>query len=90
MAQSQLTTGTFEAVWPEHSEDVTPARIDSWTYDPDKGEVSVEGLEDNLPADQHRRGAIGLPRVELQHEKHTWKEEAVEVGGYESAARLVV
>lgn len=71
MAQGPPTTGTFEAVWHEHLEDVTPVHIDSRTYDPNKGEVSAEGSEDNLPADQNRRRANGLPRVELQYEKYT-------------------
>jgi hypothetical protein len=71
VGRGQLTTGTFEAVWHEHLEDVTSAHIDSRMYDPNKEEVSVGGSEDNLPADQNRKGAIGPPRVELQHGKHT-------------------
>jgi hypothetical protein len=60
----------FEAVWHEHLEDVTPVHIDSRTHDPNMGEVSAEGLEDNRTPDQNRKGAVGLPRVESQHEKH--------------------
>ena len=68
MAGSQPTTGTGEAVWYGHLES---AHIDSRTCDPNMEGVSVEGSEDSPPADQHRKGAVELPRVELQHEKHT-------------------
>ena len=71
VAEGQPTPGTFAAAWHEHLEDVTSAHIDNRMYDPDKGEVSAEGSEDNLLADQNRKGANGLPRVELQREKHT-------------------
>jgi hypothetical protein len=68
-----VQTGVVEAVWYEHLEDVTLAHIDGRTHNPDelKGEVSAEGSEDNPPVDQNRKGAFGLPRVELQYEKHT-------------------
>jgi len=37
----------------------------SWKHDPDKGGVSAEESEDNRTPDQNRKGAIGLPRMEL-------------------------
>jgi hypothetical protein len=77
VAWSQPTFGVVVTEPYEHLRDVTSVRIDSRVYDPNKEEVSAEGSEDNTPADQHRKGAIGLPRVELLHEKHAWKEEAV-------------
>jgi len=90
LAQGQPTTGTLAAAWHDHLEDVTLAHFDSWTYGPNKEEVSVEGSEDNLPADQNRKGEFGPPRVELRHEKHTYNGEAVQVGGNQSGSRLVV